>query len=78
MFDATELLGLMTCAGWTDFLRPGLRETPQNAGLEGDTTKPDLEASAGLDNRVKSMSAGLDVELLTPAALKWFPSETES
>jgi len=70
VFDATELLGLMTCAGWTDFLNPGLRDTPQKAGLEGDTTRPGLEARAGLDNLPKSISAGLEVELLTPAARK--------
>ena len=74
--EATELLGLMTWAGCTDFLKPGLSDTPQNAGLEGDMTSPGREANAGLDSLPKSLSAGLDTEALTPAALKWVPNET--
>ena len=63
--EATELLGLMTCVGWTDLRNPGLSVTPRKAGLAGEIARPGLEARAGLDSLAISHNAGLDTEFLT-------------
>ena len=72
--EATELLGLMTWAGWIDFLNPGLMVIPRKAGLVGEITSPGRRA--GLDSLLSSQRAGLETEFFPPTIRKWFTCGT--